>query len=117
MGDTDPDKVPNLGIIIDEQLPVAGSGDAEEPEGTDSTEGGMLDNIKRLKTVKRISRLIDTMTAGRDMVSMEANKKDICRLPAKGYGTTEFGMSEERMQALIIAGEKAMKEYLDNRGL
>ncbi len=111
MGDTDPAAVPNLGFLIDEKLTVKGSGEAEEPEGTDSTEGGMLDNIKRLKTVRRIGRLIDTMTGAHDLASIEAHKNEICRLPAKGYGTTEFGMKGDRMQALINAGEKAMREY------
>jgi hypothetical protein len=45
---------------------------------------------------------------------METHKDEICRLPAKGYGTTEFDMSDARLQALIDAGRQAMKAYFDD---
>ena len=35
------------------------------------------------------------------------------RLPAGGYGTTEFDMTEERRAALLEAGRITMKRYLD----
>lgn len=115
MGDTDPDEVPNLGFLIDEKLPVEGSGETEIEEGSESLEGGLLDNIKRLKTIRRIRCLIDTMTSAHDSLAIEAHEKEICRLPAKSYGTTEFDMSDARLQALINAGRKAMKEYFDHQ--
>jgi predicted acylesterase/phospholipase RssA len=113
MGDTDPDALPNLGLLIDETLPVEGSGDPGDEEGVESLEGGMLDNIKRLKTIRRIKRLADTMTQAHDRLAIETHEKEVCRLPAKGYGTTEFDMSDARLQALINAGRKAMKDYFD----
>ncbi len=75
----------------------------------------MLDNVKRLKTIKRIKNLADTMMQAHDLLSMETHKDEICRLPAKGYGTTEFDMSDARLQALINAGRQAMKAYFDNQ--
>jgi predicted acylesterase/phospholipase RssA len=111
MGDTDPLAVPNLGLLIDETKPVAGSGKA-----ADSTGGGLLDNVMRLKTVRRIRRLVDTMTNAHDLLVIEAHAGEVCRLPAQGYGTTEFDMNEVRLQALLRAGQAAMQEHLDARG-
>jgi NTE family protein len=44
---------------------------------------------------------------------IEDHAKFVCRLPAKGYGTTEFGMSDARLQALVQAGYDAMIAHLD----
>lgn len=115
MGDTDPDAVPNLGLLIDETLPVAGAGEAESAKGTENLEGGLLNNVKRLKTVQRIEKLVDTMTTAHDKLAIKAHEKEVCRLPAKGYGTTEFAMSDRRLQALIVAGRKAMQDYFDRQ--
>jgi hypothetical protein len=38
----------------------------------------------------------------------------VVRLPAKGYGTVEFDMSEERRNLLVSSGREAMKTYLDS---
>jgi hypothetical protein len=35
----------------------------------------------------------------------------VVRLPAAGYGTTEFDMSEDRRAALVEAGRTAMASY------
>ncbi len=117
MGDTDPDAVPNLGLLIDEALPVPGAPEPPSPAGTEQSKGGLLDNAKRLRTVQRIQRLVDTMTDAHDKAAIVAHQDDVCRLPAKGYGTTEFDMSDERLQALIRAGMDTMKGYLDRHNL
>ena len=114
MGDSDPAENPTLGLLIDETLPVAGSGEAAEDSGDEEQPGSLLDNVKRLKTIKRIKNLADTMMQAHDLATMETHKDEICRLPAKGYGTTEFDMSDARLQALIDAGRQAMKAYFDN---
>lgn len=114
MGDGDPAQSRALGLLIDESLPVAGSGTAAEETGNDGRPGSMLDNVKRLKTVKRIKGLADTMMQAHDLASMETHRDKICRLPAKGYGTTEFDMSDARLQALINAGKQSMKVYFDS---
>ena len=36
---------------------------------------------------------------------MGCHQSEICRLPAKGYGTTEFDINDARKQALIDAGK------------
>ncbi len=114
MGDSDPAENHTLGLLIDDTLPVAGSGEAAEDSGDTGQPGSLLDNVKRLKTVKRIKRLSETMMQAHDLAAMETHKDEICRLPAKGYGTTEFDMSDARLQALIDAGRQAMKAFFDD---
>jgi predicted acylesterase/phospholipase RssA len=95
---------PVLGLLIDESLAVP------------ARKGILVDiNIKpgELKTVQRIKRLIDTMTGAHDKMVIEEYEHLVVRLPAKGYGTTEFDMSDERRNVLVAAGRAAMKLYLD----
>jgi predicted acylesterase/phospholipase RssA len=96
---------PVLGLMIDEALevPVAAR--------------GVLVNSSvkpaDLALVQRIGRLIDTATTAHDKRVIEEHGTMIVRLPAKGYGTTEFDMSEERRKALVKAGRDAMALYFD----
>lgn len=114
MGDTDPKAAGTLGFLIDENLEVAEAG-SEEEESADPKAEGLLGDPQRLKTVKRIMRLINTMTEAHDKPIIEAYAKLVCRLPAKGYGTTEFKMKPDRRDALIKAGRVAMGKYFDER--
>jgi NTE family protein len=98
---------PVLGLLIDESLPVT---------KTDRTKGLLVDiNVKpgELKTVQRLSRLVNTVTTAHDKMVIEEFNDLIVRLPAQGYGTTEFDMSEERRNALVEAGRQAMADYFD----
>lgn len=91
-----------LGLLIDEKLPV--------------TKGLFVHvNIKpgELKTVQRFQRLIDTATGAHDKMVIEEYSHLVARLPAQGYGTTEFDMSDERRDALVKAGRDAMALYFD----
>jgi NTE family protein len=94
-----------LGMLIDEKLPV--------------TKGLFVNiNIKPgdLKTVQRLERLVDTATGAHDKMVMDEYAYLVAHLPAAGYGTTEFDMSDERRQALVQAGREAMAMYLDTPG-
>lgn len=97
---------PVLGLLIDEQLPV-------EP-----AEKGIFVtvNIKpgELTTVKRLERLVNTATGAHDKMVLDEYSHLVVRLPAAGYGTTEFGMSDERRDALVQAGREAMAKYFDS---
>ena len=98
--------VPVLGMLIDESLPV---GPAER--------GILIDiDVKpgELKTVQRFKRLIDTMTGAHDKMAIEEFEHLVVRLPAAGYATTEFDMSDERREALVAAGERAVSAYFEN---
>jgi NTE family protein len=93
---------PVLGLLIDEKLPV--------------TKGFFVRvNVKpgELRTVQRLRRLVDTATGAHDKMVLDEYSHLVARLPAQGYGTTEFDMSDERREALVRAGREAMALYLD----
>lgn len=99
--------IPVLGLLIDESIPVP------------IKKGLLVDvNIKlhELATLTRFKRLIDTMTGAHDKMVIEEFEQLVVRLPAAGYGTTEFDMSDTRRDALVAAGKNAMGAYLDRRG-
>lgn len=96
---------PVLGMLIDERLPVAAA-----------TRGFLVDvNVKpsELSTVQRLQRLVDTATGAHDKMIIEEYEYFVARLPAAGYGTTEFDMSDARRNALVEAGRQALASYLD----
>jgi NTE family protein len=98
---------PIMGLLNDESLPVPIVPKAR----------GLLvtTDVKpeELRTVQRVKHLVDTMTQAHDKMVMEEFDNLVVRLPAKGYGTAEFDMTEERRQALVAAGQNAMAAYLD----
>ncbi len=94
-----------LGLLIDETLEVDGAAAAQKSHGR-------ID-VSQLKTVQRIGGLVNTMLEAHDKSVITTFEKLVVRLPAKGYGTTEFDMSDERRELLVAAGRKAMKDYFD----
>lgn len=93
-----------IGLLIDNALPVPGA-----PLAAASSEGG----LPALHTVRRLNAIVNTMLSARDKAVIEAYERFVVRLPAKGYGITEFAMSNARRDALVTAGEDAMRNYLD----
>jgi predicted acylesterase/phospholipase RssA len=101
MGDTVANDAGTIGLLIDEALAVAGQ--PKKPSTKFITD---------FKTAQRVIRLIDTMTGGHDNVEILTHEQLVCRLPAQGYGTTEFDMDADRLNALIEAGHTAMSNFL-----
>jgi len=98
-----------IGMLIDESKDVDGA----PPPANAKDESGF--DLGQLQLAQRLNRLVNTATGAHDKMVIEAYDQMVVRLPAKGYGTTEFDMSEERRAALIRAGERAMRSYLDFR--
>lgn len=96
-----------LGLLIDEELSVPGI----DPDPSNEANGSLTD----LPPVERIIGLIDTATQAHDKMVIEAFEQFVCRLPAKGYGTTEFDMSDYRRDALITSGKHVMADYFRTR--
>jgi predicted acylesterase/phospholipase RssA len=93
-----------LGMLIDERLPVG------------RARGILVDvNVKpgELRTVQRLQRLVDTATCAHDKMVIDEYSGLVVRLPAMGYGTTEFDMDDGRRTALVNAGRAAMAAYFD----
>ena len=63
--------------------------------------------------MQRLSRLANTVTTAHDKMVIEEFEHLVVRLPAQGYGTTEFDMSDPRRTALVEAGRSAMAAYFD----
>lgn len=97
-----------LGLLIDESLEVAGAPVKPETSGSGF-------NLGQLQLIQRFNRLINTTTGAHDKMVIEAFERLVVRLPAKGYGTVEFDMSDDRRNALVAVGRQKMKEYLDWR--
>ncbi len=93
-----------LGMMIDESMEVPGAAEAPKTQ----TKMGVGD----LRTVQRLSNLINTMTGARDKNVIDVLEKLVVRLPAKGYGTVEFDMTDERRELLVDAGRNVMRAYL-----
>lgn len=97
-----------LGMLIDEKLPVPGA-----PPVRQEVKASPALDVKNLPIVHRVANLLNTMTSAHDKTVIDAYKDGVCRLPAEGYGTTDFDMSDERVFALIRAGEQTMSEFFN----
>ena len=104
MGDTDPAAALNLGLLLDENLAVPGVQPTPPPVPLDE-----------MRVVQRLSRLMDTMMGAQDNQEIRQRASEVCRLPVKGYGTTEFNMPDAKLQALVEAGRSAMVTHLQSR--
>lgn len=67
--------------------------------------------------VARGLALLAAMMNARDREAKEGHRSNIVRLPAAGYGVTDFDMSKEDRERLIAAGYRAMRAWLAGRGL
>ncbi len=93
-----------LGMLIDEDQPV---------EGALPVSAGQPSALNQAPVIRRIANLLNTSMSAHDKMVSEAFERLVVRLPAHGYGTTEFEMSDERRAALVEAGRKTMAAYLD----
>lgn len=100
-----------IGLLIDETLPVKGVTGLAVPEPKPPEPKFPLD-LKSLTVTRRVVRLINTMLQGHDKPVIEAYADGVCRLPARGYSTTDFEMSAERVKDLVDAGQGEMNAFL-----
>jgi hypothetical protein len=101
-----------IGFLIDENLPVPGAAVKAEQGSTFQNVFDRLDLVQ--ETIWRIRGLADTMLSAHDKFINEKDQKLVCRLPAKDYGTLEFDMPSERMDAILRAGEAAMDAFFES---
>ncbi len=99
-----------LGLLIDTDQVVPGTETLPTPT-KNSGEGELILDIAHNRVVERVERLIDTVTEAYDNEVIHEYANLVCHLPAKGYGTTEFDMSDKRMELLIAGGRQAMADY------
>jgi predicted acylesterase/phospholipase RssA len=106
MGDTDPAAALNLGLLLDECLAVPGVNPTPPPLP-----------LQEIRVVQRLSRLMDTMMGAQDNDEMRQHAGEVCRLPVKGYGTTEFDIPDAKLKALVDAGRDSLAAHLKSRNL
>jgi predicted acylesterase/phospholipase RssA len=106
MGDPPASQALSLGLMLDEKLSASGAPPASPSEPVDD-----------LKVIRRVEKLLDTMMGAADNAEVDAHASEICRLPVKGYGTTEFNMSSEKLAFLIQSSHDAMTAYLKEHNL
>jgi predicted acylesterase/phospholipase RssA len=105
MGEKVADEMDLLGFLIDETLEV--------PNAPVEKAMPKAIQIGKFRPISRITDLVNTMMQARDKSVIEAFERFVIRLPAKSYGTIEFGMSDERRDALIQAGRQSTFAYLE----
>jgi predicted acylesterase/phospholipase RssA len=102
-----PPKAKNvLGLLIDESLPVK-----NRPERAASA-GGLAASVSGLAVFRRLSQLANTATCAHDNLAKAVFAANVVRLPAGGYGTTQFDMTDAEREALLAAGREAMRDFL-----
>ncbi|MGE5602021.1 MAG: patatin-like phospholipase family protein [Nitrososphaerales archaeon] len=94
-----------LGLLIDETLPVP-----DRPPRPASS--GMIDAVGGLTVIKRLQQLANTATSASDNMAKALFAANVVRLPAGGYSTTQFDMTDAEREVLIAAGRKAMRDFL-----
>lgn len=97
-----------LGLLIDESLPVAGR--PPRPAGSGAAFAG-------LRTVNRLQRLLNTAIGAHDNLAKAIFAANVVCLPAGGYDTTQFDMTDAEREALVEAGRQAMRDFLASQSV
>ncbi len=96
-----------LGMLIDETLPVEGVAEQALMPGSF--------RLSELRTVQRLAGLMNTALTAHDKMVIDAFERLVARMPARGFGTTEFDMSDEKRECLVRAGRSALTDYFARR--
>lgn len=72
-------------------------------------------DVGSLRTYQRLMRLVNTAMTAHDNMAISVFARYVVRLPAGGYGTIQFDMTEAERTALVDAGREAMKEFLEQQ--
>ena len=110
-GKPDPGRV--IGLYIDASIPVPGAD--QFPPKTQPAEQRIQPGEQWQPLVDRVSRLINTTIRSRDNLEIRLHPNNVCHLPAGGYDTMEFDMSDKRMELLVHAGRAAMETFLERQ--
>ena len=106
-----PDLYLVIGLYIDASIPVPGAD--KFPPKTSPPEQRIQPGEQWQPLVDRVSRLINTTIRSRDNLEIRLHPNNVCHLPAGGYDTMEFDMSDQRIKLLVDAGHTAMEAFLD----
>jgi len=93
-----------LTTAVDEALPV--------PNCPPKPASGKSSSFTNLRTFQRLHRLMNTATGAHDNMAIAAFARHVVRLPAGGYNTTQFDMTDDERDALVDAGRQTMRTFL-----
>jgi predicted acylesterase/phospholipase RssA len=100
-----PARVKNvLGLLIDEAIEV--------PNCPPRPPSARPVDVGALGLVRRLNSLLNTATKAADNTAIAAFPNHVVRLPARGYGTMQFDMTDGEREALVEAGRVAMRTFL-----
>jgi predicted acylesterase/phospholipase RssA len=96
-----------LGLLIDDAQQV--------PNRPAASAAGRPSGFGDLRTTQRLMRLLNTAIGAHDNLAIALHADRIVRLPAGGYGTVQFDMTDAERDALVEAGRLAMRTFLTGR--
>ena len=96
-----------LGLLIDETLPVPNR------PARPATSAGLCRLARRPDASSGGYRSLRTRaTCAHDNMAKAVFAANVVRLPAGGYATTQFDMTDAEREALVDAGRSAMRQFL-----
>lgn len=93
-----------LALVLDGSKPVPGADIVGGERGE-----------RALPVFERIERVFETALEANDNAEEAAYEPVVCRLPTKGFGTLEFGMTDEQVVTLMRGGAAALDAWLRPR--
>jgi len=105
------DKV--IGLFLDQNLSVKDLDDASLSVVDDDGKSALSRHWQEI--LNRSNHILDTMLRSHDHFIAISHPSNVCHIPVKGYGTMDFHLSDEAMQALVEAGQVAMRACLAER--
>lgn len=72
----------------------------------------LLQTLGQLAMAQRLERLISTAIGANDNFAIQLFAPHVVRLPASGYGTTQFNLTDAERQPLVDAGREPMRAHL-----
>lgn len=97
---------PVIGFLLDEELAVPDTKTAKRASN-------LVGSLFGTGLSKRFLDLIETMMKAHDKIVLDSYQDAVVRLPVKGFGATEFAMSDKRRNAIVDAARDVMLDYLE----
>jgi len=100
--------IPIIGFLLDEEMPLEKNAPVEKKR--------LLPADPRTRSlIPMATNVLETMRISHDEFFIRTHSDAVCRIPAKGYGTTEFDISGPRLEALVASGASAMAKFFDKK--
>ena len=111
----EPKKDKVIGLFLDQNLAVEDFDGAPVPvvESGNSRRANLSRHWHEI--LDRSNHILDTMLRSHDHFIAITHPSNVCHIPVKGYGTMDFNLGGEEVQAMMEAGQVAMRACLAER--